>query len=137
DPTCGGGSPPRLHPYEWTSRATGSSKRVECLCGTGVRARRSGQSELPIGCLLSLDFLPGVKRTGRIMNPPRISPFAALISHSKDAESCVRDRRVERGAEAEREVHAGVDRVDDAVVPEAGGAVVGAAFALVLLKGRR
>src|ERR1051326_8332546 len=57
-------------------------------------------------------------------------------SHSKDAETRLRDRRVVRDRQPEAEVAARVGGVDDAVVPEARGRVVRAPFALVLREHR-
>ena len=59
------------------------------------------------------------------------------ISHPEDAEAGLGDGGVERGRDAERQDHARVQRIDDAVVPEAGGAVIRAALRLVLLPDRR
>src|SRR5690606_37374700 len=49
------------------------------------------------------------------------------------ADSGLLDRRVEGGLEREAEHHAAVPRVDDAIVPETGGAEVGLGLALVAL----
>src|SRR5437016_5766500 len=56
--------------------------------------------------------------------------------HSKDAERRRRDRRVQRGRDPEREDVARLDRIEDAVVPEAGGRVVRITLRLVLGEGR-
>ena len=57
--------------------------------------------------------------------------------HAEDAELGVRDRGVEGGLEADGEDAAGVERVDDPVVPEPGGGEVRVALALVRLEDRR
>src|SRR5262245_10240306 len=44
--------------------------------------------------------------------------------HSEDACAAFGQRRVQGGGDAEGEHHPGVERVDHAVVPETGGAVV-------------
>ena len=52
--------------------------------------------------------------------------------HAEHAEVRWFDRRVEAGGKGESEHPAGVGRIDDAVVPEAGAGVVGVTLALVL-----
>src|SRR5581483_5007978 len=52
--------------------------------------------------------------------------------HAEDAEAGRGDGRAGGGGQAEAEDEARVDRVDQAVVPQTRGAVVGAALALVL-----
>src|SRR6185369_12367048 len=54
-------------------------------------------------------------------------------SHPKYAEPGFLDRRVERGGDGEAEQAPRVERVDDAVVPEARARVVGMPLALILL----
>ena len=76
----------------------------------------------------------GVRR-GR--SRTRRSADGARGSHPEHAEARLRDRGVERRVEAHREDAAGVERVDDAVVPESGGGEVRRAFALVGLEDRR
>ena len=56
--------------------------------------------------------------------------------HAEHAELRRRDRRVEAGRQAKRQRLAGPRRIDDAVVPEARGGVVGRSLALVLLEDR-
>src|SRR4051794_27683992 len=52
-------------------------------------------------------------------------------SHAEDAPGGLLNEGVEGGGEAEAEDHARIFRGDDAIIPEAGGAVVGVALALV------
>ena len=56
----------------------------------------------------------------------------ATSLHPEDAEGRLGNRRVQRGRDAEREHAARVERVDDAVVPQARGRVVRVALLLVL-----
>ena len=60
---------------------------------------------------------------------PRLHPEHAELRRS--------DRRVQTGGDAEPEHAAGIGRVDDAVVPQARGGVVGIALRFVLLADRR
>src|SRR5882762_11096308 len=62
--------------------------------------------------------------------------FLAAL-HPEDAEVGRLDRRVEAGREGKAEHHAGLRRVDDAVVPEPRAGVVGVTLGLVLLQQRR
>jgi hypothetical protein len=64
---------------------------------------------------------------------------AAAISelHPEHAEVGALDRGVERGGQAERQDRAGLRRIDDAVVPQAGACIVRVALALVLSTDRR
>src|SRR5438552_14604369 len=57
-------------------------------------------------------------------------------SHPEDAEFGRADRLVHRCREAQRQRHARVDRVEDAVVPQPRRGVVGMALAVVLLADR-
>src|SRR3954471_22249823 len=57
--------------------------------------------------------------------------------HPEDAEPGLRNRRVQRGLEPDREDAAGVERVDDAVVPQPRGGEVGRPFTLVCLEDGR
>src|SRR5450830_1391533 len=54
-------------------------------------------------------------------------------SHAEDTELRVGNRRVQCGGKAQAQHHAGVGRVDDAVVPQARAGVVGVALVFVLL----
>src|SRR5260221_5168078 len=57
-----------------------------------------------------------------IRRPPRstLFPYTTLFrSHPKDSEFGLPDRRVEAGRDGERQQAAGVERIDDAVVPQA------------------
>src|SRR5262249_30869622 len=86
---------------------------------------------------------PSSRRTNRTA-PPGPEPSIAATStieypiarpyrlHAEDAEAGLRDRRVERGGDAEGEHASGVERVDDPVVPQPRGRVVGVALLLVL-----
>src|SRR4051794_6383190 len=68
-------------------------------------------------------------------DPPsswRTTNDAKRRSHAKHAERRLRDRRVQRSRDAEREHASRVERVDDAVVPQARGRVVRVALRLVL-----
>src|ERR1700743_704378 len=56
--------------------------------------------------------------------------------HPEDAVAGVVERRVRRGGQGQAQHAASVDGVDDAVVPEPGGRVVGAALGFVLLADR-
>src|SRR3954451_11459533 len=58
-------------------------------------------------------------------------------SHPEDAVAELAQRRVGARGEGETEHGAGLRGVDDAVVPEAGGGVVGMALVLVLVADRR
>src|SRR3954465_1135600 len=58
-------------------------------------------------------------------------------SHSEDAVTQLAERRVRARREGETEHGAGLRRVDDAVVPEAGGGVVRVALVFVLVADRR
>src|SRR4029453_3896724 len=48
-----------------------------------------------------------------------------------------RDRGVEGGGDAQPQRHAGVSRIDDAVIPQPGAGVIGMALVLVLIADRR
>src|SRR6185437_12769974 len=82
-------------------------------------------------------------RSGRFMVTSPIGPWRSMasevmeVSHPEHAEPRVLDGRVEGRREAQGEHAARVHRIDHAVVPEAGGGVVGMALALVLLADRR
>ena len=56
----------------------------------------------------------------------------ALKLHSKHSELQWRERLVQRGCYSHRQYLTSIDRVDDAIVPEACGAVKGRAFVVVL-----
>src|SRR5471032_3584185 len=56
--------------------------------------------------------------------------------HPEDAELGVRDFGVERGRQAQAQHHAGVGRVDHAIVPQARGGVVRVALVFVLVLDR-
>src|SRR4051812_7883896 len=58
-------------------------------------------------------------------------------SHAEDAVADVLERRVGAGGQGQTQHGAGVGGVDDAVVPEPGGGVVGVSLVLVLLADRR
>ena len=74
----------------------------------------------------------GARRLGRRLDrgSGRLSGRARL--HPEDAEGRLRDRRVQRRGNPEGDDLAGVDRIDDPVVPEARGRVVRASLAVVL-----
>src|SRR5512132_4561211 len=55
-----------------------------------------------------------------------------VTSHPEHPEGRLLHRRVQCGGEPEAEHHARVDRIDDAVVPQAGAGVVGMSLRLVL-----
>src|SRR3569833_3147605 len=77
------------------------------------------------------------RRPGTVLTMgPCLSVGSDFQLHSENAEFGSLDRRVVGGGDAETDGHAGVDRVEDAVVPEASRAVVGAALTLVRFKGR-
>src|SRR5574343_487131 len=84
-------------------------------------------------------------RSGRFIQTVATGPFSSISRavnmrcslHPEDAELGFFGRGVHRGGEAQAEHAAGVGRIDDAVVPEAGGGVVGVALGLVLLADRR
>src|SRR6185369_1819400 len=59
-----------------------------------------------------------------------------LASHPEDAEPGRADRLVHRRRQAERQRHAGVDRIEDAVVPDPRGGIVRMPLAIVLLEDR-
>src|SRR3712207_3138548 len=73
-----------------------------------------------------------IKMRWKICRPSASVSNIAARSHAEDAEACLGDRRPGTQREAQRERLARVDRVEDAVVPEAGRGVVGAALVLVL-----
>src|SRR3954467_9979117 len=75
----------------------------------------------------------------RVMRPtgPWCSMAREVMSHAEDAEVRRLLGRVARHREREAEDAARVRRVDDAIVPEARGGVIGVALALVLLADRR
>src|SRR5690242_12275183 len=74
-----------------------------------------------------------------IGDPPLqcITSWPKPWSHPVKAEARLGDGRVHRRLDAEGKDPAGVDRVDDPVVPKSGGGEVGGALLLVLLEGRR
>src|SRR5262245_11598286 len=51
---------------------------------------------------------------------------------AQDAEARLRDRRVKGGGDAQAQHSACLRRIDDAVIPQAGGAVIGVALFLIL-----
>ena len=57
-----------------------------------------------------------------------------LTSHPEDAVLRLLDGRVQAGAEGQSEDASRLGRVEDAVVPEAGGGIVGIALAFVLVE---
>src|SRR4029453_2771420 len=70
---------------------------------------------------------------------PAIEIVSALIRerlHPEDAEPRPRDRRVQRSRQSQREGLPRLRRIEDDVVPETRGRVVGRTFALVLLDDR-
>src|SRR3546814_1087428 len=76
---------------------------------------------------------------GRSPSPCRGGLCSAFLSssHPEQAEARVRgDRGIEAGGNGEAEHVAGLDRVDDPVVPQPGGGVVRIAFVLVALADR-
>src|SRR5262245_46917521 len=66
------------------------------------------------------------------LSRPETQSRVAVVSHAEDTEGGRRDGRVECCRDAEGERVAGLERIEDAVVPEARGGVVGAALGLVL-----
>src|SRR5580765_7330209 len=87
-----------------------------------------------------MSSLNALRTSGRlsvtvVMGPDSMS--SAGILHPEDAELRIRNRRVVRGGEAERERIARASRVENAVVPQSCGRVVGRALAIVLLEDRR
>ena len=56
--------------------------------------------------------------------------------HSKDAKALFFQRGIQCHRKGQAEHFAGVDGINDAVVPEAGGGVIGIAFGFVLLEDR-
>src|SRR5262249_56444885 len=85
---------------------------------------------------ISPGWAMSTRRTSRQRcHAPRTRATRARLparSHPKDAEPCPRHRRMQRGGDAEAEHVARLERVEDAVVPEACGGVVGAPLGLVL-----
>jgi hypothetical protein len=76
----------------------------------------------------------GLGRGDRVASrPARLHPWL----HPEDAELRVRDRRIQRGTQAQRQHAARVGRVDDTVVPQAGGGEIRMALLLVLAPDRR
>jgi len=57
--------------------------------------------------------------------------------HAEDAELRARLRRVRCGIEPECDNAARVERIDDAVIPQSRGRIIGITFALVFLENRR
>src|SRR4051794_9760056 len=66
-----------------------------------------------------------------------VLPPCAIPSHPEHAELGWRDRGVEGSGDAEPQRHAGVGRIDDAVVPQPGAGVIGMALVFVLGADRR
>src|SRR4030095_68222 len=54
--------------------------------------------------------------------------------HSEDAKTRIRNRRVERRRQAERQRLTRLDGIEDAVIPESRGGVVGRSFAVVFFE---
>src|SRR3546814_19950000 len=61
----------------------------------------------------------------------------AMLLHPENAEAGGLGGRVERRRDAEAEGHAGVARIDDAIVPQPRSRVIGMALRLVLVADRR
>src|SRR5574343_1020487 len=84
-------------------------------------------------------------RSGRFIQIVATGPFSSISRavnmvcslHPEDAELGFFGRGVHRRRQAETEYAAGVGRIDDAVVPQAGRGVVGVALGFVLLADRR
>src|SRR5581483_4317126 len=113
------------------TRARGRSARAGC-----VSSRRStscdashGSSRSPAsgGAALATSMCGGCVRSSRAPGSAR------RVLHPEDAVARLVDRRVPRRGDAERQHRARVERIDDAVVPDARGRVVGRPLRLVLL----
>src|SRR5512132_1046755 len=106
-----------------TTRAAGSapSRRKACVSSAMTSSSKalctSGRSRVTVAT-----------PSGRVS----ITTLLIVTSHPEHAEGRLLHRRVQRGGEPEAEHHAGVGRIDDAVVPQASAGVVGMSLRLVL-----
>ena len=135
-----------LHPVQ-----VGAGARSSCR-GRPARRRARASSASSVGQRLRSDSAISVSSkalcsSGRFSHSQAAAPRRSIssvvvvgscaASHPEHAELRRLDRRVQRGGERQRQ-HARVSRrVDDAVVPQPRGGVVGVALRLVLLADRR
>src|SRR5450830_1096313 len=128
------------------TRATGPVSTVMVLSAAmwGVLSKfRTGQNlprgATPVGCG-GCRNRPAVRRGCRCWFAQRASNAQGFsktgTSHAEDTKSSVFDRCIAGGRQAQGQHAAGVGGVDHAVVPQAGGGVVGVALVFVLLTDR-
>src|SRR5690349_10204958 len=100
-------------------------------------AKPSTASRIARAVSASSEFMSFARLRRRVATPSatevRINSLMAR-SHPEDAELGRTDRLIHRRRQAERQRHARVDRIEDAVVPEPGRRVVRMALAVVLLE---
>src|SRR5471032_1509614 len=87
--------------------------------------RTSGRFRVTVATLPSMTIF-------RVSN----SMFSLSRSHAENAELRVRNFGVQRGRQAQAQHHAGVGRVDHAIVPQARGGVIRVALVFILLLDR-
>src|SRR5262249_26505841 len=105
----------------------------------GSMAKRSTASRMARAVSASSEFISLPRHSRSVETPSWMVVWTVLLtghSHPEDAEPGRPDRLVHRRRQAQRQRHARVDRIEDAVVPEAGRGVVRMPFAVVLLEDR-
>src|SRR5829696_6105146 len=102
-------------------------------------AKPSTASRIARAVSASRAFISLPRQRRRVATPSSTAVWTVGLivrSHPEDAELGRADRLVHRRGQAKRQRHAGVDRVEDAVVPQARRCIVGMALAVVLLDDR-
>src|SRR5215213_8373499 len=104
------------------------------------RARVSSAMTVSLKALCNSGRFIQTVATPSLCSTSRVSYTSSLLRavglHSEHAKAGFLDRGVEGGGDAKREHSAHVDRVNHAVVPQAGGRIIGMALRLVLLPDR-
>src|SRR5690606_27188173 len=127
-------------------RSAPAEKLGPCAASTTTRTRES--SAAPTSAAVSSATSASLKALwtsarGRVI---RAAPCLAISCtksgkamqlHPENAETSGFQGRIERGREAEAERHAGIQRIDDAVIPQPCRRVVGMPLLFVLVADRR